>query len=91
MMQNVIYDRECRLCELIEGVRLEKNVGNFESRLAVFLGGLMNAFVIARDPRIVTGADGAMQIMADSVPDCGRRVYQLTAGFALRNLFSRDP
>jgi len=62
-----IQDREGRLCELIEGVLLEKTVGLIESRLAMFLGGLMNAFVIARNLGIVTGADGTMQITADLV------------------------
>jgi Uma2 family endonuclease len=62
-----IQEREGRLCELIEGVLLEKTVGLIESRLAVYLGGLFNAFVIPRNLGLVTGPDGTVELMADLV------------------------
>jgi Uma2 family endonuclease len=59
--------REGKLCELVEGVLLEKAGGCNESRLAVFLGGLLNAFVIPRNLGIVTGPDGTIRLMANLV------------------------
>lgn len=58
-----IHEREGRLCELIEGVLLEKPVGIVESRLAVFLGGLLNAFIVPRNLGMVTGEAGTMELM----------------------------
>jgi Uma2 family endonuclease len=62
-----ILDKEGTLCELVDGVLVEKAVGYNESRLAMYLGGLINAFVISRNLGLVTGADGTMQIMPDLV------------------------
>jgi Uma2 family endonuclease len=62
-----IQEREGSLCELIEGVLLEKPVGYTESRLAMFLGGLLNVFVIPRNLGLVTGPDGTVELMADLV------------------------
>ncbi len=56
-------DHEGRLCELVEGVLVEKAGGYVESRLAGFLLALLNNFVIPRNLGIVTGADGAVQLM----------------------------
>jgi Uma2 family endonuclease len=63
--------REGRLCELVEGVLLEKAVGYLESRLAVFLAGLLNAFVIPRNLGVVTGSDGTVELLPDliRIPD----------------------
>jgi Uma2 family endonuclease len=52
-----------RLCELIEGVLVEKAMGYRESGLAGFLLGLLNAFVIPHNLGIVTGADGTVRLM----------------------------
>ena len=41
---------------------LEKAVGYSESRLAEFLAGLLNAFVIPRNLGIVTGPDGTVEL-----------------------------
>ncbi|MBV9123438.1 MAG: Uma2 family endonuclease [Planctomycetes bacterium] len=62
-----IQRQEGKLCELVEGVLLEKAVGYNESCLAVFLAGLLNAFVIPRNLGIVTGPDGTVELMADLV------------------------
>jgi Uma2 family endonuclease len=56
-----------RLCELVEGVLVEKTTGYQESSLAGFLLGLLNAFVIPRNLGIVTGADGAVRLFAGLV------------------------
>jgi Uma2 family endonuclease len=58
---------EDKLCELVEGVLLEKAAGYRESGLAAFLAGLLNAFVIPRNLGIVTGPDGTVELMADLV------------------------
>lgn len=62
-----IHDHEGRLCELVDGVLLEKTVGYRESQLAVFLTALLNVFVVPKNLGIVTGADGMMELAADLV------------------------
>jgi Uma2 family endonuclease len=62
-----IEQKEDKLCELVHGVLVEKTVGYIESRLAIFLGGLLNAFVIPRNLGLVTGPDGTMELMANLV------------------------
>src|SRR5258707_15863743 len=62
-----IQQHEGKLCELVEGVLLEKAVGYNESSLAVFLAGLLNAFVIPRNLGLVTGPDGTMELMSNLV------------------------
>jgi Uma2 family endonuclease len=62
-----IQHQEGKLCELVEGVLLEKAVGYNESSLALFLGGLLNAFVIPRNLGLVTGPDGTVELMANLV------------------------
>jgi Uma2 family endonuclease len=62
-----IEQREGKLCELVKGVLVEKATGFEESCLAMFLGGLLNAFVIPRNLGIITGEAGTMEIIADLV------------------------
>jgi Uma2 family endonuclease len=62
-----IHRQEGKLCELVEGVLLEKTVGFNESSLAALLTGLLNAFVIPRNLGLVTGADGAVELVANLV------------------------
>ena len=54
-----IHDREDRLCELVDGVLLEKTVGTYESYLALLLGN----FVDENNLGIVLGADGMMRLV----------------------------
>lgn len=58
-----IQAKEGRICELVEGVLVEKTMGMIESILAVYLAGLVNVFVIPRNLGKVCGPDGTMQIM----------------------------
>jgi Uma2 family endonuclease len=51
-----------RLCELVDGVLVEKAMGYFESLLAIFLGGLLNDFVLPRNLGLVSGPDGLMRL-----------------------------
>lgn len=62
-----VAQREGKLCELVEGVLLEKTMGYNESTLAGFLLSMLNAFVIPRNLGLVTGADGTVELMPDLV------------------------
>jgi Uma2 family endonuclease len=52
-----------RLCELIDGVLVEKAMGTQESLLAVVIARLVGNFVDERDLGIVLGADGMLRLM----------------------------
>ena len=57
-----IESRESRLCELVDGVLVEKTVGYYESYLTVRLILLIGAFVEQHNLGCVTGADGMMRL-----------------------------
>ena len=57
-----IEARESRLCELMDGVLVEKTVGIYESYLAVRLIYLLTGFVERRRLGIVVGVDGMMRL-----------------------------
>ena len=62
-----IHAREGVLCELVDGVLLEKVMGYAESQLAGIILHLVTTFVFAGNRGIVTGADGTVEIMPDLV------------------------
>ena len=62
-----IHDHEDRLCELVEGVLLEKVLGYNESRLATVLITLLQMFVLPRKLGVVTGEAGTVELMPDLV------------------------
>ncbi len=51
-----------RLCELVDGVLVEKAMGYRESLLAAALIRWLSAFVLSRNLGLVSGADGMMQL-----------------------------
>ncbi len=53
-----LNDHEDRLCELVDGILVEKTVGLEESWLAVHLITLINIYVQPRNSGFVTGTDG---------------------------------
>jgi Uma2 family endonuclease len=55
--------REDRLCELIEGVLVEKSMGYSESLIAGFVLTMLNIFVLPRNLGLVTGADTTVELM----------------------------
>jgi Uma2 family endonuclease len=57
-----IHDRENRLCELVDGILVEKTVGFYEARLALVLARILDDFTAAHDLGIVVGADGMMRL-----------------------------
>ncbi len=58
-----IERRENRLCELIDGVLVEKIMGFREGYLASKLGRIIGNFVDTHDLGIVVGADGTVRLM----------------------------
>ena len=58
-----IERREGKICELVEGVLVEKAAGFSESVLAAFVACSLNSFVIPRNLGIVTGAKGPVELM----------------------------
>src|SRR5438067_1502793 len=51
-----------RICELIDGVLVEKAMGFRESRLGLVLGRILDLFVITHDLGMVIGADGIIRL-----------------------------
>ena len=62
-----IQAQEGVICELVEGVLLEKTMGMMESFLAVYLAELINQFVRPNNLGIVLGTDGTIQIKLNLV------------------------
>lgn len=56
-----------RLCELVDGVLVEKAMGYWESQIAFYLGSLIVNFVVERDLGAVTGSDGTFRLRPGSV------------------------
>jgi Uma2 family endonuclease len=66
-----VLDRENRICELIDGVLVEKTMGYYESMLAVSLIVVLGKFVKDHDLGIVLGEAGTLRILENQirVPD----------------------
>jgi Uma2 family endonuclease len=64
MVRDVIevHDRENRLCELVDGVLVEKVMGFYESIYAVLLAVSLGNYLKTHDLGMIVGADGMMQI-----------------------------
>src|SRR5262249_9858335 len=61
------WDREDRLCELIDGILVEKDVGYAESLLAGWLLTILNNFVRPRRLGFVVGEAGLLKLGAGQV------------------------
>jgi Uma2 family endonuclease len=59
--------REDRLCELIDGVLVEKTMGTYESLLAMEIAHLLKLFLDRHDLGVVLGADGMLRILPEQV------------------------
>lgn len=57
-----VHDHEDRLCELVDGVLVEKAMGFRESLLAAVLIRILGTFVERCNLGLVTGADGMMRL-----------------------------
>jgi Uma2 family endonuclease len=62
-----------RLCELIDGVLVEKAMGYYESRLALVLGFFLEKFLETHPLGIVIGEGGLIRVAAEQlrIPDLG--------------------
>ena len=56
------WEREKRLCELVDGTLVEKTMGIQEAYLAVLIGSLVREWVIAHDLGFVLGTDGMAKL-----------------------------
>ncbi|MEX0717076.1 MAG: Uma2 family endonuclease [Planctomycetaceae bacterium] len=63
----IAAEREDRICELIDGVLVEKTMGWFESRIAVALITILEEFLDEHDLGLVLGADGTLRILPKQV------------------------
>lgn len=73
-----LCDREPRrLCELVDGVLVEKVMGHEEARLATWLGIHVGKYLEENDIGIVVGADGPHQVLPEQIrfPDLAFIAY----------------
>ncbi len=56
-------DHGNRLCELVDGILVEKIMGYEEGHLALWLGGLISVYAEEHDLGIAAGADATMRLM----------------------------
>lgn len=77
-----IERRENRLCELVDGVLVEKIMGYREALIALAIGGALRTFVRPRKLGLVSGPDGMMQIFRGLVriPDVAFASWQSIPG-----------
>jgi len=57
-----LNDRHKCLCELVDGVLVEKTVSSYESYLAMLMGRLLGNFVADKRLGVVLGADGMLRL-----------------------------
>lgn len=62
-----VQAQEDRLCELVDGVLVEKTVVYYESRLALLIGHFLEDYLEQHDLGIVLGADGMLQLLHEQV------------------------
>jgi Uma2 family endonuclease len=60
-------DHSDRICELVDGVLVEKTMGYVESLLAMAIGEFLRRFVREHKLGIVLGPDGTLKILPDQV------------------------
>lgn len=56
-----------RICELVDGVLVEKTVGSYESQLAVLIGYFLHVYLETHPLGVVLGADGPLRILPNQV------------------------
>ena len=62
-----ILDKEGKICELVDGILVEKPMGMLESALAGYIVYLLDAFTRPKNLGIILGADGTIQIQLNLV------------------------
>jgi Uma2 family endonuclease len=82
-----IEAHEDRLCELVDGVLVEKPMGFAESRIAILLATALQQFVAEQDLGVVTGESGMIRMPANLVriPDVAFIAWSKFPGRELPN------
>jgi Uma2 family endonuclease len=62
-----INERKIGLCELIDGILVEKTVGAYESYLAVLIASLLRVFVVENKLGFVLGSDSMSRLELDQI------------------------
>lgn len=64
-------DKEDCICELVDGILVEKETSYYESILAMLLGHLLNDYLESNNRGLVSGADGQIRLLPTKmrVPD----------------------
>ena len=77
-----VHARERRLCELVDGVLVEKAMGFRESCLALALSAALRAFVRPRNLGLVSGPDGLIRLASGliRIPDVAFISWQRIPG-----------
>jgi len=80
-----VNERENRLCELVDGILVEKTMGYYESYIAATLIRLLGNFVVEHDLGVVAGADGMMRLAPGLVriPDVSFVAWEKLPGHRL--------
>src|SRR5262249_28889292 len=80
-----VKEREKRLCELVDGILVEKTMGYYESYIAATLIRLLGNFVVDHDLGVVAGADGMMRLAPGLVriPDVSFVAWEKLPGHRL--------
>ena len=63
----LLDDREKRICELIDGVLVEKTIGYYESQIALLIGHFIHSFLDQHNLGIVLGEAGTLRILPEQV------------------------
>jgi Uma2 family endonuclease len=68
-----LQDTKQALCELVDGILVEKPVGHYESAVAMTIGALVKSYVQAKNLGVVTGEGGGVRTIVPQVrmPDVG--------------------
>ena len=84
-----IANREERLCELVDGVLIEKDMATFESMVAMLIGHLLMAYLDENDLGIVLGSDGMLKLASGliRIPDVSFISWDQLPG----RIFPADP
>jgi Uma2 family endonuclease len=80
-----IAAREDRLCELVDGVLIEKDMASFESQLAMLIGHFLLTFLEKHDLGVILGPDGMLRLAPGLVriPDVSFIAWAQLPGRAL--------
>lgn len=62
-----VHARTGRLCELIDGILVEKPMGFYESALALAIGGFLREYLKGRNLGIVAGEAGMLRILGNRI------------------------